>query len=144
MNQDQEHLDLLGIFHYVVAALAALFSCFPLIHLVLGFSMMSGGLGEPSDSDTRLFGLFFVAFASIFILLGWTFAVCTALAGRYLRKRTHYMFCLVMAGVECIFVPFGTVLGVFTIIVLQRPSVKHLFGRAPAGEGEAVASGREG
>ena len=30
MNQDQEHLNLLAIFHYVVAELAALFSVFPL------------------------------------------------------------------------------------------------------------------
>jgi hypothetical protein len=36
-----------------------------------------------------------------------------------------------MAGVMCIFMPFGTVLGVFTLIVLLRPSVKPLFeGRA--------------
>jgi hypothetical protein len=33
-----------------------------------------------------------------------------------------------MAGIECIFMPVGTVLGVFTIIVLMRDSVKELFG----------------
>jgi hypothetical protein len=32
-----------------------------------------------------------------------------------------------MAAVACIFVPFGTVLGVLTIIVLTRPSVRALF-----------------
>jgi hypothetical protein len=32
-----------------------------------------------------------------------------------------------MAAISCIFMPFGTVLGVFTIIVLLRPSVKELF-----------------
>ncbi len=32
-----------------------------------------------------------------------------------------------MAGVACMFMPFGTVLGVFTIIVLLRDSVKELF-----------------
>jgi hypothetical protein len=37
------------------------------------------------------------------------------------------MFCLVMAGIQCIFMPFGTVLGVFTIIVLMRNSVKEAF-----------------
>ncbi len=50
-----------------------------------------------------------------------------AAAGYYLSKRQHYTFCLVMAGVECIFIPFGTVLGIFTIIVLARPVVKALF-----------------
>jgi hypothetical protein len=32
-----------------------------------------------------------------------------------------------MAAVECLFIPFGTVLGVFTILVLQRPTVKAMF-----------------
>ena len=32
-----------------------------------------------------------------------------------------------MAGVECLFMPVGTVLGVFTIIVLVRDSVKAIF-----------------
>jgi hypothetical protein len=35
---------------------------------------------------------------------------------------------MVMAGVECIFSPFGTVLGIFTIFVLMRESVKQMFG----------------
>ena len=38
----------------------------------------------------------------------------------------HYLYCLVVAAVECMLVPFGTVLGVLTIIVLNRPSVKAL------------------
>ena len=37
------------------------------------------------------------------------------------------MYCLVMAGVESLFFPLGTVLGVFTIIVLFRKSVKEMF-----------------
>jgi hypothetical protein len=41
------------------------------------------------------------------------------------------MFCLVMGGVECLFMPFGTVLGVFTIIVLMQEPVKQLFGVNP-------------
>jgi hypothetical protein len=32
-----------------------------------------------------------------------------------------------MACIECLFLPFGTILGVFTIIVLSRESVKALF-----------------
>jgi len=36
-------------------------------------------------------------------------------------------FCLVMAGAECLFMPFGTVLGVFTIILLLQEPVKQLF-----------------
>jgi hypothetical protein len=34
---------------------------------------------------------------------------------------------MVIAAIQCAFTPFGTVLGVFTLIVLVRPSVKALF-----------------
>ena len=37
------------------------------------------------------------------------------------------MYCLVVAAIECLFIPFGTVLGVFTIVVLNRSSVRSLF-----------------
>jgi hypothetical protein len=32
-----------------------------------------------------------------------------------------------MTALSCVFFPFGTVLGVFTIIVLARPSFRELF-----------------
>ncbi|HEY0662181.1 MAG TPA: hypothetical protein VGD21_12780 [Lysobacter sp.] len=127
--QDQQHLDLLGVFHYVVAALMALFSLFPLIHLVLGVAMVTGKL-EPNDPGAAIVGWFFVVFAGAFILCGFTMAVLTALAGRYLRQRRRYTFCLVVAAIECLFMPFGTVLGVFTLIVLARNGVRDGFSRA--------------
>jgi hypothetical protein len=65
------------------------------------------------------------------ILAGWTMSFCIFLAGRFLRSRRHYMFCLVIAAIMCMMMPFGTVLGVFTIIVLMRPSVKSLFEQPP-------------
>jgi hypothetical protein len=33
----------------------------------------------------------------------------------------------VMACIECLFVPFGTILGIFTIVALSGQSVKTLF-----------------
>jgi hypothetical protein len=54
-------------------------------------------------------------------------ATCILMAGRCLSRRKGYSFALVMACVECLFVPFGTILGVFTIVVLSRESVRALF-----------------
>ena len=131
--RDEEQLKLLSIFHYVVAGLAALFACLPVFHLVFGLLMLSG-VGEFGEEPfVPLVGCFFVAFASFFILAGWTFAGCLALAGSFLAKRRHYTFCLVMAAVACLFSPFGTVLGVFTIVVLVRESVRELFAVGEAG-----------
>jgi hypothetical protein len=129
MTQDDEHLKLLSVFHYVVGALAGLFALFPVIHLVFGLLMIFaphtfGAQGQPPPA---LMGWFFVIFAAVLIVLGWVFAGFVITAGRFLAKRKHHTFCLVVAGVECIFMPFGTVLGVFTIIVLMRESVKQQF-----------------
>ena len=62
--------------------------------------------------------------------MGLTLAVLILAVGRSLSRRKRYNFCLVMACVECLFMPFGTALGVFTIVVLNRPSVKQSFGAA--------------
>jgi hypothetical protein len=39
------------------------------------------------------------------------------------------VFCIVAACIACLQQPFGTILGVFSIIVLMRPSVKTAFQR---------------
>jgi len=128
MNQDQEHLRLLSIFHYVVAGIAVLFALFPLLHLVLGVAMVSGAFGPQETEDARFIGLILVGFSAVWILCGLTYAAFVALAGKYLARHQKYTFCLVIACVTCAFMPFGTILGVFTIIVLNRESVKQLFG----------------
>ncbi len=131
MSQDSEHLKLLAIFHYVVAGMTALFACIPFIHFFMGLALAPGALPD-TDPEAQPIGIFIMVFAGLFIVAGWTLAALIAYAGRSLQTRRRYTFCLVMAGVECMFMPFGTVLGVFTIIVLMRDSVKGLFGRPVA------------
>ena len=75
-------------------------------------------------------GWIFVGVGSFLFLLGITMAICILIAGRCLFRRKGYSFALVMACIECLFVPFGTILGVFTIIALSRESVCRLFSTA--------------
>ncbi len=146
-NQDEQHLQILSVFHFVVGGLTALFACFPIFHLVIGLGMLTGGFGPPPADEEfpfRLFGLMFVLFPAIIMLLGWALAGSIIAAGYFLSKRQNYTFCLVVAGIECIFIPFGTVLGVFTIIVLVRPTAKALFeARSPGNLAIANGPGRE-
>ena len=129
MNQDEEHLRLLSIFHYVVGGILGFFSCIPIIHLIIGIVMLAGAGGR--DGPPPAVGLLFVMMGLTFITLGWTLAICLIVSGRRLGRRTSYKFCFVIACISCAFSPFGTVLGVFTIIVLVRPTVKELFGVSP-------------
>ena len=127
MNQDQEHLKLLSIFHYIVGGLAALFSFFPVIYLILGILFLISPHRMGGNPPPPFLGWIFTILGGGIMLMGWAFAVCVILIGRFIAKRKHYIFCLVISGLNCLFMPFGTVLGVFTIIVLVRPSVKAMF-----------------
>jgi hypothetical protein len=129
VNQDQEHLRLLSIFHYVVAAIGALFCSFPLIHVVMGLVLIfrPEAFDNGGEPPPPLLGWMFVVMGGSFVLAGWVFSALIFIAGGCLARHRRYMFCLVMAALECLWAPFGTVLGVFTIIVLMRESVKQLF-----------------
>jgi len=124
--EDAAQLRLLGIFHYVVAGLCGLFALFPVFHLAIGVGIVSGAM-PVQDPQARWMGWFFIAFASAWMLCGLALAVAIAVAGRCLQRHRRYTYCLVVAGLSCMLMPFGTVLGVFTLIVLVRPRVKTLF-----------------
>jgi hypothetical protein len=139
MDRDHEHIKLLAIFHYVAAGMAAFFACIPFLHFFMGLALATGVFPD-TDQEARTVGIGLMVFAGFLILLGWTFAAFVAFAGRSLQTRRRYTFCLVMAGIECLFMPVGTVLGVFTIIVLLRDEVKAMFGFPGPGSFESVES----
>ena len=150
--KDDEHLRLLSVFHYVWGGLLALLSLFPLIHLVVGIFFLaapdemfspppgSGGPGAPAGPPPgvlKMMGTMFVAIPAAIILIGEATAVLTIVAGRRLAQRRSYTFCFVIACLSCVFVPLGTALGVFTIFVLNRPSVRLLFANLAQAKQEA-------
>ena len=135
--QDADHLKLLSIFHYVLAGITALMGCFPIIHIAMGAWMVSGRFpaGSPSSPPPPVeVGWLFIIIGSAITLLAWAFAACLVMAGRSISARRNWTFCFVVACIACINMPLGTALGVFTLLVLLRPSVKLLFGQpAPGG-----------
>ena len=139
MDQDAEHLRLLSIFHYIVGGLAAVFSFFPLLYTTVGaifIFVARHGTPKPGEEPPPEFiGWILAVIGSFLFLLGIAIAICILIAGRSLAKHTRYWFAFVMACIECLFLPFGTILGVFTIIVLSRESVKTLFLAAASEQG---------
>ncbi len=138
--EDASHLRLLSIFHYVLAGLTALFSLFPLIHVGIGIAALSGGMpiesngGAATLQETRLFGWIFVVAGSLMITCGLILAGFMAYAGRCLARQRRYTLCLVVAGLSCMLMPLGTVLGIFTLLVLLRPRVKIAFDAFPTAQ----------
>jgi len=126
MRRDLEHLSLLAVFHYVLAGVVALTSSIPIIHVLLGLGILTGAL-PAQGPGASVVGLLFVVIGSAVILLGWTFAVLLAVAGRSLQLHRRHAFCFVIACLSCLLAPLGTALGVCSILVLSRPRVKDLF-----------------
>ena len=72
--QDDEHLRLLSIFHYVVAGITAFCGCIPIIHVIFGLiftlatEQFKDNKGEPPP---QWFGLIFVAVGVMMIAMFW-------------------------------------------------------------------------
>ena len=144
--EDAEHLSALSVGHFLMAGLTAL-GLIPIIaYAMVGASLaeqvgreidltvgdISGQVGaDPlAGADTLLqdIGAWVTGVAVVVLVLTVLTAVGFFLVGLKIRQRRWWTFCYLSAWGECLAFPFGTILGIFAIIVLSRPSVKRLFG----------------
>ncbi len=145
--EDREHLSALSIGHFLLAGVALLGGIPTLILGVTASKVVdelgtdiAAGMGQVTDqTGSNPFGASpdamlqdFGTMVTTFIVLGLLLAVIStvhlAVVGMKLRQRRWWTFCYLTGWGECIMFPFGTILGIFTIVVLSRPSVKRLFG----------------
>lgn len=127
--RDEEHLRALSIVAYVLGGINAFFGLVPLIHVVLGTIMLS--LPPQAGSPPRLLGLLLIAIGGAIIFVSETFAALKIYLGACLARNRHRVRCMVIAAVLCVAFPYGTALGVLTLIVLSRPSVRDRFDAEP-------------
>jgi ABC-type phosphate transport system permease subunit len=131
-KKDTEHLRLLSVFHFVFAGFGAL----GVIVMVVQFAIMQRLFSNPEiwkseqnpppkEVVTILLGVF--VFVSLLIVLGLALNLLSAI---FIRKRRHRLFSLIVAGLNCLQVPLGTALGVFTFMVLTRESVQQEYAAA--------------
>ena len=132
INRDEEHLRLLSIGHYVFGGCIALISCLGIFYFIIGLVMLVATATQRRSGDVPpvFLGGLFCILGAVIVVVGVTAGLLWIFAGRSLASRRRYMFCIVMAAIACLSMPFGTVLGVFTIMVLTRSSVKAMFVQA--------------
>lgn len=127
--KDEEHLKLLAIFYWISAALAMFVVFYGLFYFGLGVLVMlapESTAGSGPQGGALAGGIF--AFVGLALCLaGIVAGVLQLLAGFWLRQAKHRTLCYVVAALTCLNVPYGTVLGIFTFIVLGRPSVAWRF-----------------
>ncbi len=151
----RERLRLLTLAAYIRGGITLAFSCFFVIY-VLMFTMLattpdsgwtdgnvaahpssvspSNLLASPSPAPRVVNPgppkVIFRVMAGVFggfALLGWTFGGLTAYTGWCVRQRRHKLFVLIISGLNCIFIPYGTLFGIAAILVLSSPGTKAEF-----------------
>ncbi|MBT2749339.1 MULTISPECIES: hypothetical protein [unclassified Lysobacter] len=126
--EDASHLQILSIAYYVFVVLDLLSIGFIALYAVMMSTLFSmEQTSHASSAPPQAFVHMIVGFCVFAALLSLLFAALHFVTARRLRDRRGLGFCQVVAGLTCLSIPLGTTLGVFTFIVLGRPSVKALF-----------------
>lgn len=127
---DADHLKLIAVFHFVLGALSIaglgfLFLHWSFMHMIFEHpDAWKGQRGGPSPAAFFAIFKWFYVIGGVFLVGG---GLANVISGLLIRKRHARVFSLVIAGLNCLAFPLGTVLGVFTFLVLLRPSVEELY-----------------
>ena len=128
---DEEHLRLLRICYFIMGGTASFGLLFGGLYLVMGlfFAASFGSMPNTGSANAPppFIGWLFAAIGGFIVVLAGGGATLCLLTGRALGRRQSRTLCFVTAGLCCLQIPFGTALGIFTFIVLGRPSVQALF-----------------
>lgn len=131
---DADHLNLLAIFHFISAGFACLGLVFLFGHYMLFHTMMTNPQMWKTSPQAPDPAQFFAVFRWFYVVFGtWLVAsgLLNLISAFCLRRRTHRTFSIVVACINCIYMPLGTILGAFTIIVLVRDTVRELYEAQP-------------
>lgn len=127
---DAEHLRLLSLFHYVSGGVTLAFSLFFGMGLVFMGAMFALMPPPPHGPGLRGPPVVMFVFFGLFCVLGIAYGVLEVVAGRLISRRRRRVFTLVVAIPRLVFIPYGIILSIFTLLVLERASVKQLYREA--------------
>ena len=137
---DAGHLRLLAVFHGVAAALGVVGLLMLFGHYMLMNTMFNDpefwsrtGPNQPNFPPPQKM---FEVFKWLYVFLAMAIVACSIMnliAAFAIRDRKWRVFTLINAGLNCMGIPLGTILGIFTFIVLLRPSVEEVYAARAAG-----------
>ena len=129
---DEEQLRLLSFFHYVSGAVTIAFSSMFILHLIFMAYFSSNPeifKAEDAEHALNMAGAMkvFVFIFAILIVFGITYGICEIMSGVFIKRRTNRLFSFIVAIPRILFIPYGSILSIFTLILLDRRSVKAMY-----------------
>jgi hypothetical protein len=131
----KNNLSTLSILHYVYGGLvcfigAAIF----VLLLTLGNIFQSDWFLENTHDAPP------AAVGAVLSIVGWAVfffleakGIANIISGNLLAKARGRLFSQIVAGVDCLNIPFGITLGIFTFVELNKEDVKQAYAAQGAG-----------
>lgn len=130
MQVSNNNLNTFYTLHIVKGILTLCFSVFFILYAVMG--VFFGAIIEldPTQQDAPFNpGIIFIIIGIIGVIISVTLGVLNLLASKYIKEKRNYNFIFAVAIVNCLTGMLGILLGVFTLIELNKPEIKHVFNK---------------
>jgi hypothetical protein len=126
---DEDHLRLLSTLYRIYGVLTILCSFIFTFHIAIGVLSLvdPGALGGPGDEMPPFFGVMFLLGGGFAFIAVLSVGIVSLFVARWLEQRRNWTACVVVSAVNCLNMPLGVALGVFTILVLVRETVRPAF-----------------
>lgn len=131
MDRDKRHLKILSILQIILGIVSLIVTSTFSGHYYHTVIYMAKQFDDAPPATVSIVAGMFVLMAISSLL----FEFCIILSGLFLAHHQKYKFCFGVAILECGSVPFGTFIGICTIFVLRRDSVKEMFSAAEVDAG---------
>lgn len=126
----KKHLSTLSVLHYVYGALVCVTGCALLVLVVLGSFLSSDWIAQNSHGDPPPLWL-----GHFLRVLGWVLflflevkGIMNIVSAGLISKRRGRTFSQVTAALNCLNIPFGLGLAIFTFVTLSDDEVRQEYG----------------
>jgi hypothetical protein len=121
-------LSVVSVFHFVLGGFQMLFSLVGLLYVALGVLIASGAMeSAKGNPPPPVLGWVFSGFGAVFVLMFLVVGFLTLRTGLNIKQRRQRSFCIVVDSILCLMIPFGTVVGVFGLVLLTKSETAEEF-----------------
>lgn len=126
--EQQNNLDTYRILFLVKGILTILLSLLPLLYVFLG-GMLSTAIENDPFAPPFNPGIIFIVFGTLGFIFLLALGILTLLTSKFIGEHKNYSFIFVMAILNALTGVLGILLCVFSLIEINKPEVKKLFGK---------------
>jgi len=133
---DNEHLKLLSMFHYIYAGIILAYAFFIILQFIFLFYFLElfirnspfNTFTSNNEFDPMIFKfILFIGIAFFIIML--TIGILEIVSGKFIKARKHRTFSYIIAILNLLSIPYGSILGIITLTVLGRNSIKEMYSK---------------